>query len=114
LDARDIYEHPHTKNGPSRKKTKTKTKKTKKRESVAYIYITHTRRFFAGREFFVGFFVCLWSAKGISSQEAGEEEEDAFVRALSAVRRRHLCVPGRETTTTTKKQPVAFDDERKR
>ena len=110
MDARDIYEHPHTKNGPSRKK-----KKTKKRESVAhiYIYITHTRRFFAGREFCLGFFVALWSAKGISSKEAGEEE-DAFVRALSAVRRRHLCVPGRETTTTTKKQPVAFDDERKR
>ena len=114
MDARDIYEHPHTKNGPSRKKKKTKTKKTKKkRESVAHIYITHTRRFFAGREFCLGFFVALWSAKGISSKEAGEEE-DAFVRALSAVRRRHLCVPGRETTTTTKKQPVAFDDERKR
>ena len=80
MDARDIYEHPHTKNGPSRKK---KTKKTKKkRESVAYIYITHTRRFFAGREFCLGFFVALWSAEASRPKRPGKKKTHLFVRSL--------------------------------
>ena len=105
-DARAIYnnERPQ-KNGPSRKKKK----KKEEDEEEGDIYILRTLVVFLRHkeEFFVSVFFVALERRGIVSK-AGKKNTDAFVRVCSAVRRRHLCLPGRETTTTTKKQPGRF------